>query len=585
VEANEAIVVGGTSVVSSHVLSKLPGAHRISGSDRYATAVALAKHFNPLGEGCFIATGRDFADAITGAVLAARRESGILLVGTSVPAVVRNFMTEAEIEQACILGGTGAVSTSVANAIRNILAGAPESGAGVAGWTTPGATVKIAGKTGIADDEGFYQISSIPVGRHTAEFRLEGYRTETVPVNVAAQQYSALNADLQVLNPQDIYLQGAVVEKGSGRPMAGVKVIVETMSPEGDWLEEVVLTTNSRGIYSLANAAREDQEPGTVVRNVLRFGAGVRLTIRQDADEEFRGGYHAKVLTLTLKTDDVSNIAEGVELVRIKEMTISGTVTKPDGKAVGKEKVTLAYGDKTIKTETDEHGNYSFLDRTLPAGKYVITVDYPGEEGYAVYRREISISEGKDLVHNIKLVQGYKVEVEVKPAKDGEEFHAGVYNAALVQGGAEISAEPLVLQDSAEILAFSWDRVAPGSYTVRISGDYVITKTFSLQVSSSDVKSANQRVTRAGTISGSVKDTEGEALADAKLELLNTSGKVVGTAVADSAGRYCFGGLAGGSKHSVRASHPGYRTVTSKQIQVTVNADKEQILRWRFSPP
>lgn len=559
----ETIVVGGTGVVSSGAMAKLPGAHRISGSDRYATAVALAKHFNPLGEDCFIATGRDFADAITGAVLAARRETGILLVGTSVPSIVREFLSKGVVKQVCILGGTGAVSTAVANALKNILM--PVGTTELAGWTVPGASVTVAGRTTVAAADGSYLISGLAAGKSTAVFSLEGYGTKTYAVNIAAERCSVLNADLVGMDPGKIYLRGAVVDKATDLPLAGAEVAAETLSASGAWVLAAKVKTDSNGVYYFSNSGGAD---------TFKFGSKVRLTIRKDADAEFRNGYHPVVLNLELKRDGVANVAPGVEMVRVKPMNLSGRATEPDGTAVGGELVTLYYGDRYITADTNAQGDYLFQDLTLPTGKYTVLMDYVGNE-QAMYCRDISVSEGRDLIHPIKLVGGHQVQVETKAEKDGELFREGaVYTAVLLQGGAVLDAETAAVIDDRKILAFSWSRIAPGSYILRISGDYVLTKTFSIQVYSSDYSSVNQRLTRAGAIKGTVKTVGGTALKGAKVELVNTSGKAVAAEITDSGGGYCFGGLAGGSKYTLRASLAGYRTEVSGQQIVAVNEDR-----------
>jgi putative cell wall-binding protein len=559
---SETIVVGGTGVIGSSVLNKLPRPRRISGADRYATAVALARHFSPQGDRYFIATGRDFADAITGGVLAAREGTGLLLVGSTVPSTVSKYLQEREAKSVCILGGTGAVSATIANALKNILA--PPGTAGLAGWTVPGASVTVAGRTTVAAADGSYLVTGLSAGKHTAVFSREGYGTKTYVVNIAAERCSVLNADLVGMDPGKISLRGAVVDKATDLPLEEAEVAAEILSASGAWVLATKVKTDSNGVYYFTNSGGED---------TFKFGSKVRLTIRKDADADFRNGYHPVVLNLELKKDSVANLAPGAEMVRVKPMNLSGRGTEPDGTAVGGKSVTLYYGDRFIAADTNAQGDYLFQDLTLPTGKYTILMDYAGNE-QAMYCRDISVSEGRDLRHDIKLQRGYQVRVETKAEKDGELFREGaVYNAALLQGGAVLAAESAAVIDNGKILAFSWSRIAPGSYTVRISGDYVLTKTFSIQVYSSDYSSVNQRVTRAGAIKGTVKK-DGGALNGAKVELVNTSGQTVAAVITGSDGRYCFGGLAGSSKYTLRASGAGYRTEVSGQLVVAVNEDR-----------
>ncbi|EEG77459.1 S8 family serine peptidase [Dethiobacter alkaliphilus] len=110
----ETIVVGGTNVISDAVLDDLPGPKRLAGRDRFSTAVDVADYFAPDMKEVFIATGGDYADAITGAVLAARNEAGILLVRKdAVPDIVRKFITDNQAYWVTVLGGSAAVNSEL----------------------------------------------------------------------------------------------------------------------------------------------------------------------------------------------------------------------------------------------------------------------------------------------------------------------------------------------------------------------------------------------------------------------------------------------------------------------------------------
>jgi putative cell wall-binding protein len=112
--ATKVIVVGGTGVIAAGTVADLPGVTRVSGANREATSVALAEHFAPDTDMYYLATGDGFADAITGAVLAAKNGTGILLVRSSLSNEVKGFL--ADVNELVVFGGTGAVSTTVANA-------------------------------------------------------------------------------------------------------------------------------------------------------------------------------------------------------------------------------------------------------------------------------------------------------------------------------------------------------------------------------------------------------------------------------------------------------------------------------------
>lgn len=117
----ETIVVGGKTAVSDEVMSQLPNPVRVSGSDRVATNIAVQKHFNVNPEHIYVATGNNFADSLTGAVLAAKKNSSILLVRNSLFDVTKDYITESRIKKITILGGTTAVNEKIRTDLEHLL--------------------------------------------------------------------------------------------------------------------------------------------------------------------------------------------------------------------------------------------------------------------------------------------------------------------------------------------------------------------------------------------------------------------------------------------------------------------------------
>ena len=114
----ETIVAGGSGVISAGVCQQLPQPLRLEGSTRYYTAVALAEYFLPPSSKLYLATGRDFADAICGAVLAARNNAALLLVGNVVPLPVTEFILKYGTEEIYLLGGKAILPENISEGIR-----------------------------------------------------------------------------------------------------------------------------------------------------------------------------------------------------------------------------------------------------------------------------------------------------------------------------------------------------------------------------------------------------------------------------------------------------------------------------------
>jgi putative cell wall-binding protein len=117
----DTIVLGGTSAVSATVYNRLPSPMRLAGTNRFATAAAVASWaLDGSGAGfapdqVIVATGSNFPDALSSGVLGAAKSSATVLVNTDVPGETRNFLaTRASgIDGLYVIGGPGAVSVEV----------------------------------------------------------------------------------------------------------------------------------------------------------------------------------------------------------------------------------------------------------------------------------------------------------------------------------------------------------------------------------------------------------------------------------------------------------------------------------------
>ncbi|WP_456093736.1 S8 family serine peptidase [Ornithinibacillus halophilus] len=117
----DTLIVGGYDVVTDEVASALPGVDRVRGEDRYATNLAINDYFGLESRHVFVATGKEFADALTGAVLAAKHNSSILLVDDQVSDGLSDFITENGSLQMTIFGGTVAIDEEVYDQLQQLL--------------------------------------------------------------------------------------------------------------------------------------------------------------------------------------------------------------------------------------------------------------------------------------------------------------------------------------------------------------------------------------------------------------------------------------------------------------------------------
>lgn len=113
------VVVGNNTTIKDHVLAQLPSPVRVSGANRYAAAVAVLNHFSFSHSQLHVATGLKFPDSMTGGVLAAKRNSALILVSDVVPPEIRNYLSsKPAIQNLVIFGGPAAVSAAVENGLK-----------------------------------------------------------------------------------------------------------------------------------------------------------------------------------------------------------------------------------------------------------------------------------------------------------------------------------------------------------------------------------------------------------------------------------------------------------------------------------
>ncbi len=123
-------LLGGTAALSNTVAQQVaahgPTVVRWQGADRFATAAAISQNTYPNGAtNVYLATGATFPDALAGAALAAVAGGPLLLTNaTTLPSSTAAEITRLHPSAIVVLGGSAAVSDSVANAAVQAAGGA-----------------------------------------------------------------------------------------------------------------------------------------------------------------------------------------------------------------------------------------------------------------------------------------------------------------------------------------------------------------------------------------------------------------------------------------------------------------------------
>jgi putative cell wall-binding protein len=554
--ASKVLVVGGTGVIAAGTIADLPGVVRISGDNREATSVELAKYFALSTDKYFIATGDGFADAITGAVLAAKQGTGILLVRKSFPAVVGDFFTNANVANAVVFGGANVISEALAQAAAAKLV---KAASGIAGFVADGedavkdAVVGIAGKEAKTDARGYYEITGVAPGKYTVTVSKPGHEINTADITVAQNKVATLLLTLGAEIEGGVTISGVVYDADTLAPVEALVTINKWNKETGKW-QEVTTTTvdTTTSKFSIAEA-------GLAVNTEYQVVVSKALTALNLDDV-----YAPQTRTITTSPYKQANsFSQPFALKAVKPVSIAGTILDKDGEKLDATQIDLYLGNTKLTNVASDEGEYEFEDLTLPSGTYTLKVSV---EDNALYTAAVAINEGVDKTHNIKLVAGYGFNFNLASDPIGTPL-AGDLSAQVYQGATKVGAAvvgEIDEEDSTKAL-FELDELYPvGSYQVEISGDFVVTTKYPVTITKAGLK-FDGRAKLAGTVAGEV--TGVEAGKKAVVKLVNSAGKEVDSLEAN--GTYQFTGVPAG-KYKVTASHPDYVTKTSTQFSVSV---------------
>lgn len=117
------VFVGSEADFNKKVIEYFPEYENITGDDPYDRNVNLIKTFEKGLDlnTVYVATGRDFPDALAASALAAKENNPLFLTnGNSVPSVVRNYFADRVINHIKILGAEGVIDDTTRNSLANL---------------------------------------------------------------------------------------------------------------------------------------------------------------------------------------------------------------------------------------------------------------------------------------------------------------------------------------------------------------------------------------------------------------------------------------------------------------------------------
>ncbi|WP_283153363.1 cell wall-binding repeat-containing protein [Guptibacillus hwajinpoensis] len=112
------IIVGGETAVNGKLDAKLHAEDRYAGDNRFGTASDIATNLNPSAR-VYVSTGMNFADALSGSVLAAKQNAAMLLVKPNMlPKETAEAIEDMEAYDFNVLGGENAVSNDILDQLK-----------------------------------------------------------------------------------------------------------------------------------------------------------------------------------------------------------------------------------------------------------------------------------------------------------------------------------------------------------------------------------------------------------------------------------------------------------------------------------
>jgi RNA polymerase sigma factor (sigma-70 family) len=190
--------------------------------------------------------------------------------------------------------------------------------------------------------------------------------------------------------------------------------------------------------------------------------------------------------------------------------TITGTITREDGKPLGNVDVT-AKADKTFKTSSDEAGRYSFTG--LPnAARYYVKAEC---EGYVAVDggKSVPLSAGLIATQDIKMAQSACVVLEITNSADYSVMPA-IASVGITPPHARdaVSYTSWMRQDCPVVDSHVRVHLLPGKYRLQIEDDTFASTAVDVDVTAGEVITQQVFLVQAFEIDARVMDSDGDFL-------------------------------------------------------------------------
>ena len=458
-EAEKVIIIGGHSAILSNIdktlKSKNIDTERIYGSDRYETSVKIAQRLG--GKEAALATGEDYADALSISAVAAAKGFCILLSPSDkLPDVVYQHLNNYRLTKTYIIGGEGAISSAIEKLVPSPvrLAGPNRYATNCAIldyfgrdlnfdkiYAAPGEgqgnyTYALAGAALAAKTSSPLVLNSYSLPRSTADF-LPKYMTVASKVIALGGRDVVPSAVIdQYKYSHNKVIKSVFDQKGIYGPTTGTTTIAGSLAIESE--DILVQNTIIEGDLLLGEGIND----GTVeLRNVTVKG---KTTVRGAWDSRITAdGFNSKSMVI-----DIPNKHEGVVMALLGKSSVPNVQIYSDARLDDSECSSAGFANVDIISGKDVflEGNYntvSFSSRGLDlrlrsAEVKILNANARGDVW------------GTDKIHTAN-INANNVELGLIPATtkvaqgcrayvDGERVSEGTYRAADIE---KLQADPI----------------------------------------------------------------------------------------------------------------------------------------------
>lgn len=342
-------IIGGEIAVSSTVANELNNVTRLAGNNRYETNVEVLNYFGVEANNLLIATGLDFVDALTGAVLAANQNTGVGLVRRDVNPDLIDYYNTQFFTNFTLLGGKVAVPDTVYNTLNSYLSSTEILEEVNIENEVPYETIErenknlLVGESKVSQEgkNGYNEVTYKILYENGAEVNRIVLSQKTVePVNkiieigtkvIDMESIEILNSDVSLYENQDVQLSADILPDNATYPnvywSSSDKEIV-SITQEG------LVSTHKEGVVeiSVSNESKtvSDSIVLTILKPVIEEVQDLTYTIT-----EFETFFFPETINVSLsngldKQVDVTWENESISNYEVGEYTFNGVIDEYD---------------------------------------------------------------------------------------------------------------------------------------------------------------------------------------------------------------------------------------------------------------